>query len=327
MNAPSNIPETRLQEDIRQDWTLEAVGNLFALPMNDVLFQAHTLHRKFFDPNSVQLSTLLNIKTGGCAEDCSYCSQSAKYETDVEPEPLMELPEVIEAAKKAKARGASRFCMGAAWRQPKERHFIRILEMVEAVKDLGLETCMTLGMLSQDQASRLKQTGLDYYNHNLDTSREYYEKIITTRTYDDRLETLKHVREAGIRVCCGGIIGLGEGQDDRSNLLIQLANMEVQPESVPINVLIRSQGTPLQDTTPPDPFDIVRTVAVARIMMPATCIRLSAGRSEMSDEQQALCFFAGANSIFYGEKLLTADNPDFCRDQHLFSRLGLHESA
>jgi biotin synthase len=275
----------------------------------------------------VQLSTLLNIKTGGCAEDCSYCSQSAKYETDVEPEPLMELPEVIEAAKKAKARGASRFCMGAAWRQPKERHFIRILEMVEAVKDLGLETCMTLGMLSQDQASRLKQTGLDYYNHNLDTSREYYEKIITTRTYDDRLETLKHVREAGIRVCCGGIIGLGEGQDDRSNLLIQLANMEVQPESVPINVLIRSQGTPLQDTTPPDPFDIVRTVAVARIMMPATCIRLSAGRSEMSDEQQALCFFAGANSIFYGEKLLTADNPDFCRDQHLFSRLGLHESA
>ena len=308
---------------IRHDWGQEEVEALYGLAFNDLLYQAHGVHREHFDPNRVQLSTLLNIKTGGCPEDCAYCSQSAHHEAPVEREPLMAVDAVLAAARAARDRGAGRFCMGAAWRSPRDRDLPALIEMVRGVKALGLETCMTLGMLDADQARALAEAGLDYYNHNLDTSAEHYPRVITTRCYEDRLRTLEHVREAGMRVCCGGILGLGEGRRDRAALLRQLANLPRHPESVPINLLVRVEGTPLAEAEAVDPLEFVRTVAVARILMPASHVRLSAGREEMSDELQALCFFAGANSIFYGERLLTTDNPDAGRDQALFRRLGL----
>ncbi len=304
-------------------WKIVDIEALFALPFNDLLFQAHTVHRQHFDPNTVQLSTLLSIKTGGCAEDCGYCPQSAHHEGSVEKEALISVDAVLSAARAAKAAGASRFCMGAAWRSPKDKDLTSVLDMVREVKALGLETCATLGMLHDDQADRLKDAGLDYYNHNLDTSPEFYGEIITTRSYQDRLDTLDKVRDAGLNVCCGGIVGMGESRTERAGLLAQLANLTPQPESVPINMLVRVEGTPLADAPALDPLEFVRTIAVARILMPASHVRLSAGRSEMSEAVQALCFFAGANSIFYGEKLLTTGNPDVTRDEALFDKLGL----
>ncbi len=311
-------------EALRHDWAQAEVEALLDLSFNDLLYQAHTLHRRHFDPNGVQVSTLLSIKTGACPEDCAYCPQSARYDTAVQAQPLLELDAVVEAATRARAAGATRFCMGAAWRNPRERDFVRVLEMVREVKALGLETCVTLGMLSADQAQRLKDAGLDFYNHNLDTSPEYYSRVITTREYRDRLETLLHVRDAGLQVCAGGILGLGEDRPDRAGLLRTLANLPRHPESVPVNQLVRVEGTPLAGAEPIDPIELVRTIAAARILMPASYVRLSAGRTEMSDELQALCFFAGANSIFYGERLLTTDNPETGRDRRLFERLGLH---
>ncbi|MGB9671485.1 MAG: biotin synthase BioB [Halothiobacillaceae bacterium] len=308
---------------IRHDWSREEILALFDLPFNDLLHQAQSVHREHFDPNTVQVSTLLSIKTGACPEDCAYCPQSAKYDTGLEKERLLPLDEVVEAAKAARAKGATRFCMGAAWRNPTDKNLETVEAMVRAVKDLGMETCVTLGMLKAEQAQRLKQAGLDYYNHNLDTSPEFYGAIISTRTYKDRLETLQHVREAGLNVCAGGIIGMGESRRDRAGLLQQLANMPRHPESVPINNLVQVEGTPLHGTAKLDPFEFVRTVAVARILMPKSYVRLSAGRTEMSDELQALCFHAGANSIFFGGKLLTTDNPDEDHDAMLFRRLGL----
>ncbi|MEW5973862.1 MAG: biotin synthase BioB [Pseudomonadota bacterium] len=308
---------------IRHDWSREEILALFDLPFNDLLHQAQSVHREHFDPNTVQVSTLLSIKTGACPEDCSYCPQSAKYDTGLEKERLLPLDEVVEAAKAARAKGATRFCMGAAWRNPTDKNLETVEAMVRAVKDLGMETCVTLGMLKAEQAQRLKKAGLDYYNHNLDTSPEFYGAIISTRTYDDRLDTLKHVREAGLNVCSGGIVGMGESRSDRAGLLQQLANMPKHPESVPINNLVQVEGTPLHGTAKLDPFEFVRTVAVARILMPKSFVRLSAGRTEMSDELQALCFHAGANSIFFGGKLLTTDNPDEDHDAVLFRRLGL----
>ncbi|KXJ40643.1 MAG: biotin synthase [Methylothermaceae bacteria B42] len=308
---------------LRNDWHREEIRELFDLPFNDLIFQAQTQHRLFFNPNEIQVSTLLSIKTGGCPEDCAYCPQSGRYETGLERERLLPIDEVVEAASAAKAKGSTRFCMGAAWRAPKDRDIEQVAEMISAVKALGLETCMTLGMLTQPQTQRLKQAGLDYYNHNLDTSPEYYPQIISTRTYQDRLETLRHVRDAGISVCCGGIVGMGENREDRIGLLQELANLPKHPESVPINLLVQVEGTPLQGTEPLDPLEFVRTVAVARILMPASRVRLSAGRTDMSDEMQALCFLAGANSVFYGEKLLTTDNPESSADQRLFERLGI----
>jgi biotin synthase len=310
-------------EPLRHDWSRSEILALFAEPFSDVIYRAQSLHRLVFDPNAVQVSTLLSIKTGACPEDCSYCPQSAHHQTGLDSERLMALDDVIEAAREAKARGASRFCMGAAWRSPRERDFVQVLEMVRQVKSLGMETCVTLGMLSADQALRLKEAGLDYYNHNLDTSPEFYGEIISTRTYQERLDTLNHVREADIHVCAGGIIGLGEDREDRAGLLQSLANLPRHPESVPINQLVRVEGTPLADAEPPDPFEFVRTIAVARILMPRSMLRLSAGRTEMSDPMQALCFLAGANSIFYGEQLLTTANPGRGHDQRLFERLGL----
>ncbi len=307
----------------RHDWMLAEGQGLFERPLPDLVYRAQSIHRRHFPGHAVQLSTLLNIKAGGCPEDCAYCPQSARFQTNMEPGPLTSVAEVREAAVRAKAAGATRFCMGAAWRRPNPRGLRRVTEMVTAVKALGLETCATLGMLSAEQALELKTAGLDYYNHNLDTSRRYYREIITTRSYDDRLETLAHVRAAGLRVCCGGIIGMGEGREDVVNLLIALANLPEHPESVPINVLVRVSGTPLASTPPPDPFEVVRTIALARILMPASYVRLSAGRAEMSDELQALCFIAGANSVFYGERLLTTANPDTGRDQQLLKRLGM----
>ncbi|WP_438969925.1 biotin synthase BioB [Methylophaga sp.] len=318
---PENVAET--QATIRNDWKQEEVEALFALPFNDLLFQAQTVHRQNFDANAVQISTLLSIKTGGCAEDCGYCPQSAHHPSAVKAEPLMPLDEVMKSANDAKDAGASRFCMGAAWRNLKDRDLERVAEMVEGVKGLGLETCVTLGMLEEHQAKRLKEAGLDYYNHNLDTSPEYYGDIITTRTYEDRLNTLSHVREAGINVCSGGIVGMGEERGDRAGLLISLANLPTQPQSVPINLLVQVEGTPLNGIENLDSLEFVRTIAVARIMMPKSFVRLSAGRENMTDEMQAMCFLAGANSIFYGEKLLTTDNPDTNRDQQLFKRLGI----
>jgi biotin synthase len=309
---------------LRHDWTVEQATALFNLPFNDLLHQAHTNHRESFDQNEIQLSTLLNIKSGGCPEDCAYCPQSARFDTDIEATPLMEVEQVLISAKAARENGATRFCMGAAWRSPREKDFKRVLEMVAAVKSLGMESCATLGMLSKDQACRLKQSGLDFYNHNLDTSPEFYKSIISTREYEDRLNTLAHVREAGMKVCCGGIIGLGENTNDRASLLITLANMETHPESVPINMLVRVEGTPLGDAEQVEPLEIVKTIAAARIMMPASYLRLSAGRNEMSEELQALCFYAGANSVFFGERLLTTDNPQQQRDLDLFKRLGLN---
>ncbi|MGC8731072.1 MAG: biotin synthase BioB [Halothiobacillaceae bacterium] len=308
---------------LRHDWSREEILALFDLPFNDLLHQAQSVHREHFDPNTVQVSTLLSIKTGACPEDCAYCPQSAKYDTGLEKERLLPLDEVVEAAKAARAKGATRFCMGAAWRNPTDKNLETVEAMVRAVKDLGMETCVTLGMLKAEQAQRLKQAGLDYYNHNLDTSPEFYGAIISTRTYKDRLETLQHVREAGLNVCAGGIIGMGESRRDRAGLLQQLANMPKHPESVPINNLVQVEGTPLHGTAKLDPFEFVRTVAVARILMPKSYVRLSAGRTEMSDELQALCFHAGANSIFFGGKLLTTDNPDEDHDAMLFRRLGL----
>lgn len=310
--------------DLRHDWTLAEITQLMDLPFNDLLFQAQSTHRQNFDANAVQVSTLLSIKTGGCSEDCGYCSQSARNKTGLERERLMPIAEVLEQAKAAKASGASRFCMGAAWRSPKEKDFVHIIDMVEAVRDLGLETCMTLGMLEDDQVDRLQKAGLDYYNHNLDTSPEYYGQVITTRTYQDRLDTLERVRAAGMHVCSGGIVGMGESRQDRASLLQQLANLQQHPESVPINMLVKIEGAPLANVDDLDPLEFVRTIAVARLLMPASMVRLSAGRTDMSDEMQALCFFAGANSIFYGERLLTTDNPAANHDRELFSRLGIH---
>jgi len=309
---------------VRHDWSRAEVRAIYELPFNELLFQAHTVHRQYFDPNAVQVSTLLSIKTGGCPEDCNYCPQSVHYDTGLEAERLMEIEAVVVAAKRAKQAGATRFCMGAAWRNPRGKNFERVLEMVSRVQAEGLETCATLGMLDAEQALALKEAGLDYYNHNLDTSPEFYGDIITTRTYDDRLDTLTHVRDAGINVCCGGIVGLGEGREDRVALLCELANLPEHPGSVPINQLVKVEGTPLDEQTDIDAIEFVRAIATARILMPASYVRLSAGRSEMTDEMQALCFFAGANSIFYGEKLLTTGNPDTANDDALFGKLGLH---
>jgi biotin synthase len=312
---------------IRHDWSLSEVQALFGLPFMDLLLRAQAVHRAHHEPNTVQMSTLLSIKTGACPEDCSYCPQSVRYDTGVEVEPLMQVEEVRRAAARAQAAGATRFCMGAAYRAPKGRELQVIADMVRAVRALGLETCATLGMLKPAQAATLKAAGLDYYNHNLDTSSEFYAQIISTRTYQERLDTLSAVRAAGIKVCCGGIVGLGESPEDRAQLLRTLANLTEHPESVPINQLVRVPGTPLAQAPPVDPFDFVRTIAVARVLMPRAHVRLSAGREAMSDELQALCFLAGANSIFYGEKLLTTGNPDVERDQKLFARLGLAAEA
>ena len=309
---------------VRHDWQLDEVEALLALPFNDLLFQAHSVHRANFDPNQIQVSSLLSIKTGSCSEDCGYCPQSARYDSDLKPEALMPVDAVLKAAQQAKDQGASRFCMGAAWRSPKDRDIERVVEMVQGVKALGMETCVTLGMLTDKQTQALKAGGLDYYNHNLDTSEDYYSEVITTRTYQDRRDTLGWVRDAGITVCCGGIVGMGESETDRAKLLLQLATMPSHPESVPINMLVQVEGTPLHGLNALDPLVFIRTIAVARILMPKSRVRLSAGRTEMSDEMQALCFFAGANSIFYGEKLLTTDNPMTTHDRELFQRLGVY---
>lgn len=312
---------------LRHDWSVAEIETLFALPFNDLLFRAQTLHRQFFDPNTVQISTLMSIKTGSCPEDCAYCPQSAHHDTGLEKEKLLAVENIMKEARAAKEKGASRFCMGAAWRSLNDRDVDYIVELVNGVKEMGMETCMTLGMLKEDQAKTLKEAGLDYYNHNLDTSREYYGDIITTRTYDDRLETLKHVRDAGMNVCCGGIVGMGEDRSDRAGLLYELATMPKHPESVPINLLVQVEGTPLKGVETLDSFEFIRTIAIARILMPASYVRLSAGRENMNDETQALCFHAGANSIFYGEKLLTTPNPEADKDIQLFARLGLQTEA
>jgi biotin synthase len=327
MSASPAISPTQQSTTIRHDWQLDEVQALYALPFNDLIFKAQTIHRENFDPNEIQVSSLLSIKTGSCSEDCGYCPQSARYDSDLTPEALMPVDVVLKTAQKAKEQGASRFCMGAAWRQPKDRDIERVVEMVQGVKALGMETCVTLGMLTDTQTARLKEGGLDYYNHNLDTSEDYYSEIITTRTYQDRLDTLARVREAGINVCCGGIVGMGESDVDRSKLLIELANLPKHPESVPVNMLVQVEGTPLMGTEALDPLIFIRTIAVARIMMPKSRVRLSAGRNNMSDEMQALCFLAGANSIFYGDKLLTTDNPMTNHDRRLFERLGLHSGG
>lgn len=316
-------PDPASRPDLRHDWTREEAQALLALPFNDLVFRAQTLHRRYFDANEVQLSTLLNVKDGGCPEDCSYCAQSSRFETEFKAKKLMALEAVLEKAREAKAAGAQRFCMGAAWRSPKERDLDSVCDMVAGVKALGLETCATLGMLEPEHAARLKDAGLDYYNHNLDTSEEYYGDIITTRTYRDRLDTLGRVRDAGIKVCCGGILGLGEGVNDRASMLVTLANMETHPESVPVNMLVAIEGTPLADNDRIDPIDFVRVIACARIMMPASVVRFAAGRMELDAATQALAFLAGANSIFYGEKLLTTPNPAEDADAALFDRLGL----
>lgn len=313
----------QLDATVRHDWTYEQARALFDLPFNDLLFRAQAVHRQHFDPNQVQVSTLLSIKTGACPEDCAYCPQSGHHDTGLDKEKLLEVEKVLEQARAARDQGSSRFCMGAAWRSPRDKDMPYVLAMVKGVKSLGLETCMTLGMLNGDQARQLKDAGLDYYNHNLDTSPEFYGNIITTRTYQDRLETLGHVREAGIKVCAGGIIGMGETQKDRLGLLIQLANLPEHPESVPINMLVKVAGTPLENVEDVDHFDFIRMIAVARLLMPKSHVRLSAGREQMNDQMQALCFFAGANSIFYGEKLLTTPNPEANRDMALFQRLGI----
>ncbi len=307
-----------------QRWTVAQIVELFELPFSDLIHRAQTVHRENFDPNAVQVSTLLSIKTGGCSEDCGYCPQAARYHTDVENEDLLQLDEVLAAARAAKESGASRFCMGAAWRGPKQRDLDPVLKMVQEVKAMGLETCATLGMLKEGQAEQLKEAGLDYYNHNLDTAPEFYGDVITTRTYQDRLETLERVRDADINVCCGGIIGMGESRNQRAGLIAQLANMDRPPESVPINMLTQVEGTPLHGTDELDPIEFVRTIAAARIIMPKSYVRLSAGRQSMHEGIQALCFIAGANSIFYGEKLLTTGNPEAEADKQLFAKLGLH---
>ncbi len=316
-----------MKSEIRHDWSIEEVEALLNLPFNDLLFQAQSIHRQQFDPNQVQVSTLLSIKTGACPEDCGYCSQSSRNDTQLERERLLPLDEVLVSASAAKEKGATRFCMGAAWRNPTDTNLQTVAEMVKAVKDMGMETCLTLGMLTAEQAQKLKDAGLDYYNHNLDTSPEFYGEVITTRTYEDRLQTLDHVRKAGLNVCSGGILGMGESRRDRASMLCQLSNLPSHPESVPINLLVQVEGTPLFGVEELDLLEFVRTVAAARIMMPKSYVRLSAGRTEMTDELQALCFFAGANSLFYGERLLTTDNPETDRDKQLFERLGLSMEA
>ncbi|HEY8940471.1 MAG TPA: biotin synthase BioB [Cellvibrio sp.] len=313
--------------EVRHDWTRAEINALFALPFSDLMFQAQSVHRAYFNPNEVQVSTLCSIKTGACPEDCAYCPQSARYDTGLEREKLMAVEKVIEEARAAKASGATRFCMGAAWRSPKGKDMPYVTHMVKGVKALGMETCMTLGMLDEQQAQDLADAGLDYYNHNLDTSPEYYGEIITTRTYQDRLQTLANVRKAGMKVCCGGIVGMGEEENDRAGLLQQLANMPEHPESVPINMLVKVGGTPLADQADLDPFDFIRTIAVARILMPKSHVRLSAGREQMNEQTQAMAFLAGANSIFYGEKLLTTPNPEANKDMQLFNRLGIKPEA
>jgi biotin synthase len=314
-NAQRHAPSKR--------WAREQVQALFELPFNDLMFQAHSVHRQHHDPNAVQLSSLLSIKTGACPEDCSYCPQSARYKTGLKSERLMPLEQIVEAARTAKSNGAGRFCMGAAWRSPKDGDLEAVAAAVAAVKELGLETCATLGMLTDQQAVKLSDAGLDYYNHNLDTSPDYYGEILSTRTYQDRLETLEHVRHAGMKVCCGGIVGMGESEADRVGLLTTLANLDPPPESVPINNLVKVAGTPMENAEELDPFDFIRTIAVARILMPQSYVRLSAGRNEMNDQWQALCFFAGANSIFYGEQLLTTGNASVKHDRQLFQKLGI----
>ena len=308
---------------LRNDWNIEEIETLFDLPFNDLIFQSHSIHRKNFNPNEVQVSTLLSVKTGACPEDCSYCSQSSKNDTGLERERLLPIDEVISAATNAKQNGATRFCMGAAWRNPTDKNLDRVIEMITSVKDLGMETCVTLGMLKKQQAIRLKEAGLDYYNHNLDTSPEFYGEVISTRSYEDRLDTLAHVRDAGINVCSGGILGMGETRRDRARLLQELANLPEHPQSVPINDLVQIKGTPLDGIDKLGSFEFIRTVAVARILMPESYVRLSAGRTEMNDEMQALCFFAGANSMFYGDRLLTTDNPEESHDHQLFHSLGI----
>jgi biotin synthase len=308
---------------VRHDWTRAEVRALFELPFPELIFRAQRIHRQHFNPTAVQISTLISIKTGGCPEDCAYCPQSVHHQTSVKAEKLMRIDAVVAEAQAAKSAGASRFCMGAAWREPKDRDLDTVCEMVAGVKAVGLETCATLGMLTQQQARRLKAAGLDYYNHNLDTSPEYYAAIITTRVYQDRLDTLGHVRDAGIQVCCGGIVGMGESAEDRAGMIATLANLPAHPESVPINLLVKVEGTPLASADTLDPIDFVRTIAVARITMPKSVVRLSAGREDMREETQALCFLAGANSIFYGPKLLTTPNPERDRDRRLMNKLGL----
>jgi len=312
-----------MASEIRHDWRREELLALFDLPLPELLFRAATVHRAHFNPAQVQVSTLLSVKTGGCPEDCAYCPQAQRYHTGVDPTKLMETDQVLEKARQARAAGASRFCTGAAWRSPKDRDIPKVAAMIAGVKALGLETCATLGMLSPGQAQALREAGLDYYNHNLDTAPEFYGDIVQTRQYQDRLDTLGHVRDAGLKTCCGGIVGMGESRAQRAGLLQALANLPAHPDSVPINRLVQVPGTPLAGTSELDPFEFVRTIAVARITMPHSMVRLSAGREAMSDELQALCFMAGANSIFYGEKLLTTGNPDVERDQALFTRLGL----
>ena len=307
--------------DQKNNWTLEELKAKYSLPFNDLLWEAHQIHRKYHDPNKVQISTLMSVKTGGCPEDCKYCSQSIRYDTGIELEKTLSLEEVLKQAKEAKKNGASRFCMGAAWRNLNNSNLGKMVDMVKGVKELGLESCVTLGMLTSDQAQTLKDAGLDYYNHNLDTSEEYYSKVVTTRTYQDRLNTIKNVRDANIKVCCGGILGLGENHDDRLKLINVLANLDVPPESVPINKLVRVKGTPFSENQNVDDFDFIRIIALARIVMPYSMVRLSAGRDSMNDQTQALCFFAGANSIFYGEELLTTKNSSIQHDQELMRKL------
>lgn len=318
---------TTQHHDNPQRWSVAEIEALFKLPFADLMFRAQQVHREHFDPNQVQLSTLLSIKTGGCSEDCGYCPQSAFHNTGVENRKMLKVDEVVKAAKAAQASGADRFCMGAAWREPSEEDMAAVLEMVKEVKALGMETCATLGMLNDEQTEQLRQAGLDYYNHNLDTSPEFYGKIVSTRDYQDRLDTLERVRRAGIHICCGGIVGMGENLTQRAGLIAQLANMDPYPESVPINNLVKVEGTPLADQEDLDPLDFVRTIAVARITMPTARVRLSAGRQQMSDAVQALCFLAGANSIFYGDRLLTTGNPDVERDRALMDKLGMYPFA
>ncbi|MDY6942611.1 MAG: biotin synthase BioB [Pseudomonadota bacterium] len=311
----------------RHDWRAEEVQALFDLSFSDLMFAAQSVHRRHFDPNAVQISTLLSIKTGACPEDCAYCPQSVHYKTGLEREKLLDVQTVLAAAQRAKDAGATRFCMGAAWRSPRDRDLVPIVEMIQGVRALGLETCMTLGMLTAEQTQRLADAGLDYYNHNLDTSEAYYSQVISTRTYQERLDTLAHVRDAGVKVCCGGIIGMGEGLEDRAELLRTLANLPTHPESVPINQLVQVEGTPLHGQAVVDPIEFVRVIAVARLLFPRSHVRLSAGRSDMTDETQALCFLAGANSIFYGDRLLTTENPGENHDLRLFERLGIRAES
>ncbi len=318
-----HMPDEKAPADIRHDWTTEEAETLFSIPFNDLLYKAQSVHRRNFIANEIQISTLLSIKTGGCPEDCGYCPQSAHYDTGTNKDKLMEVDSVLAAAREAKKEGATRFCMGAAWRSPSDKDLNAVCKMIEGVKELGLETCVTLGMLKKEQAKTLRQSGLDYYNHNIDTSKDYYGQIITTRTYEDRLRTLSNVRDAGINVCSGGIVGMGETRLDRIEMLTTLATLPIHPQSVPINMLVAVKGTPLANTPKIDTFEFARTIAVARIMMPASIVRLSAGRNVMTDEAQALCYAAGANSVFYGDELLTTDNPTRKADLSLFDKLGL----